>query len=234
MSSNIENGVDAPEIIAAAGDAVPPAGATASETTGSEVRAGETLSALFADSPDEAVVAVLQALRGNDTAIAPTLRAVLADPDRIRAIEDSGLLDGTPNPGLDEAVRLTVDALGVPYAAVNVITADGQTQAALAWSAGDVEGSRTRPLLDSLCVLAVASGSPLVIDDIADHPVLSGHSTATKGEVTAYIGIPLADNDGHVIGTFCASDSAPHHWSATEVQLISDLSVVVRELIFGA
>mgnify|MGYP002653460185 CR=1 FL=1 len=54
-----------------------------------------------------------------------------------------------------------------------------------------------------------------------------------EAQVLLFADGPLADDDGHVIGTFCAWDSEAHHWSTAEVQLMSDLSILVQELIFG-
>ncbi|WP_238422457.1 GAF domain-containing protein [Gordonia sp. 'Campus'] len=193
----------------------------------------DQLAAFFEMSPEAGLHAVLEAVRGRNPEVENALRAILADPERMRALKDSGLLDDPPTHSLDETIRLTIDAVGVPHVAVNVITPEEQATAAIAFRSGQPEGPSTRSLVNSLCVLPVVSGSPLIIDDIADHALLADHPTATSGEVTSYLGIPIADDDGHVIGTFCAWDSEPHHWSSAEVQLMSDLSVLVRELIFG-
>lgn len=191
------------------------------------------LAALFDTSPEAGVHAVLEAVRGRNPDMARSLRAILSDPERMRALKDSGLLDDPPTHSLDETIRLTIDAVGVPHVAVNLITPDEQATAAVAFRSGSPDGPSTRSLVNSLCVLPVVSGSPLIIDDIADHALLADHPTAVSGEVTAYLGLPLADDDGHVIGTFCAWDSEAHHWSTAEVQLMSDLSILVQELIFG-
>ncbi|WP_439029754.1 GAF domain-containing protein [Gordonia terrae] len=221
MSSNTEDG----DAMAGADPRSPDAEAPAHDA--------EQLAAFFEMSPEAGLHAVLEAVRGRNPDVEIALRAILADPARMRALKDSGLLDDPPTHSLDETIRLTIDAVGVPHVAVNVITPEEQATAAIAFRSGEPEGPSTRALVNSLCVLPVVSGSPLIIDDIADHALLADHPTATSGEVTAYLGIPLADDDGHVIGTFCAWDSEPHHWSSAEVQLMSDLSVLVRELIFG-
>jgi GAF domain-containing protein len=78
----------------------------------------------------------------------------------------------------------------------------------------------------------VVSGSPLIIDDITDHPVLRDHSAAQSGAVGAYIGIPITDDAGHPVGTLCAWDTQPHHWSSGEIQIMTDLADVVQNVIF--
>ncbi|MDS1113912.1 GAF domain-containing protein [Gordonia westfalica] len=191
----------------------------------------QRLAAILSTPGDSALAALLDAVRGADPRAATALRELLSDPARVRAIETSRLLDDEPHPAVDVAIGLTIDALGVSYAALNVITAEGQTNASIAWQAGKPGHKGTRPLLDSLCVYPVVSDSMLVVDDIADHPVLSEHSTARNGEVSSYLGIPLHADDGHVIGTFCVWNTEPHHWSSSDIALLTDLSVVVQEAV---
>ncbi|ATD73213.1 MULTISPECIES: GAF domain-containing protein [Gordonia] len=192
----------------------------------------DRLSSVLGVPGDSTMSAIFDAVRGADEKTAAALRELLSDPARVRAIEESGLLSGQPHPAVDDAISLTINALGVAYAALNVVTAEGQTNASIAWQSGKPGHKGTRPLLDSLCVYPVVSDAMLVIDDIADHPVLSEHSTARNGEVASYLGIPLHAGDGHVIGTFCVWDTEPHHWSSTDIALLTDLSVVVREAVF--
>ncbi len=197
-----------------------------------EQMSAEQLSAILSSPGDPALMALREAISGADPRTAAALHELLSDPARVRAVEASGLLDGEPRPAVEDAIGLTIDALGVSYAALNVITAEGQTNASLAWQPGKPGHKGTRPLLDSLCVYAAVSDSMLVVDDIADHPVLSEHSTARNGEVASYLGIPLHADDGHVIGTFCVWDTEPRHWSSSDIALLTDLSVVVQEAIF--
>ncbi len=199
-----------------------------------EEMSAQRLSAILSTPGDSALIALLEAIRGNDPGTAAALHELLSDPDRVRAIDESGLLDEKSHPAVDQAISLTIDALGVSCAALNVITADGQTHASIAWSSGETSTQHARPLTNSLCVYPVVSGSTLVIDDIADHPMLSDHPTACSGEVASYLGIPVRDDADHVIGVFCAWDTEPHHWSSTDIALMSDLSILVREAVFGS
>nr|WP_231895868.1 hypothetical protein [Gordonia sp. LAM0048] len=72
----------------------------------------EQLAALFDTSPEAGLLAVLEAVRGRNPEMARSLRAILADPERMRALKDSGLLDDPPTHDLDETIRLTIDAVG--------------------------------------------------------------------------------------------------------------------------
>ena len=35
----------------------------------------------------------------------------------------------------------------------------------------------------------------------------------TGGRVVAYLGVPLTDGEGHVVGTLCVFDPVPREWS---------------------
>lgn len=181
---------------------------------------------------DPSLNAILEALRPSADGEHSAVWSVLTDSARLRAIRDSGLLDEGPHPQAESIVGLTVEAMGIPFAALNVITDVEQVHAAITAHSGEVGTQRTHALPDSLCVYAVVTGSPLVIDDIVDHPVLREHSAALSGQVGAYIGIPITDADGHSVGTLCAWDTRPHHWSSGEIQIMNDLAEVVRDAIF--
>jgi GAF domain-containing protein len=156
--------------------------------------------------------------------------SVLSDEDRLRAVEATGLLEPGPHPAVDQIVGLTVEAVGIPYAALNMITDVAQVSVGMASLEGGVGEGQTWELSDSLCVYTVASGTSLIVDDLTDHPVLHDHSTVRAG-VEAYIGIPIIDDAYQVVGTLCAWDTSPHHWTSGEVQIMTDLADVVRDLI---
>lgn len=123
--------------------------------------------------------------------VARLLRLVLADPDRLTALANAGLLDGAPRLALDQFAELTAEALGVPYAAVSIIAED--TQIRLGCNDPTVGDDRSVPLEDSICQYAVASGQPLIIDDLARHPLLADHPLTLSGAIRAYAAFPLHD-----------------------------------------
>jgi two-component sensor histidine kinase len=49
--------------------------------------------------------------------------------------------------------------------------------------------------------------------------------------VRAYLGIPLLDQDGHVLGSLCAIDAKPHQWTAHEQEILADFARLVEEQI---
>ncbi|NRI66954.1 GAF domain-containing protein [Rhodococcus sp. MS16] len=194
--------------------------------------ANDHVSAITGGYVDPALTAIFDGLRETASEGPSPVWSVLNDSARLRAVYDTGLIQTGPHPEVDQVVGLTIEAVGIPYAALNMITDVEQVHAAIASRSGEIGEQRTYPLPDSLCVYAVVSGSPLIIDDIADHPVLRDHSAAQSGVVGAYIGIPISDDAGHAVGTLCAWDTQPHHWSSGEIQIMTDLADVVKNVIF--
>ncbi|KAA0096691.1 GAF domain-containing protein [Mycolicibacterium sp. P1-18] len=163
--------------------------------------------------------------------VARLLRLVLTDPDRLTALGNAGLLDGAPRVALDQFAELTAEALGVPYAAVSILAEDRQIRLGCNDpAAGD---DRSIPLEDSICKYAVASGQPLIVDDIVRHPMLADHPMALSGTIRAYAAFPLHDPSGNPAGTLCAWDDQPRRWTGGQVQILEDLSAAAHAKVFG-
>ena len=203
--------------------------ADTSAQTGSASR--EHFAAITGTSQDPDLVAVLEGLRATISQGQSPVWSVINDSARLRAVYDTGLLEPGPHPDVDQVVGLTIEAVGIPNAALNMITVE-QVTAGIASRSADLGKQRTHALPDSLCVYTVVSGSPLIIDNIVDHPVLRDHSAAQSGAVGAYIGIPIVDDAGHPVGTLCAWDTKPRHWSSGEIQIMTDLADVVQNIVF--
>ncbi|WP_433720246.1 ATP-binding protein [Actinoplanes sp. CA-051413] len=79
------------------------------------------------------------------------------------------------------------------------------------------------PLRDSLAGLVVADGRPLVITDFATDPRIPANSPIRRrGLSGAYLGQPIRDASGAVLGICCALDTQPHEWSADDVAAVGD------------
>ncbi|WP_299571570.1 GAF domain-containing protein [uncultured Williamsia sp.] len=172
---------------------------------------------------------------GTDAVTLPpgVIDPVIVDPDRLRVLFETGLMDTQPGATYDRIAQMAVDALDVPSAGVSLVSDEKQWFCSAAGLSGELAETRTVSLDRSLCQHAVSAGTPLIIEDARLHPTLSDHPIVADGTVVAYAGIPLTDSQGHTIGTLCAWDGKPRQWTTGHVQILEDLATIVRERIFG-
>jgi PAS domain S-box-containing protein len=84
------------------------------------------------------------------------------------------------------------------------------------------------PLENSLAGVVVVGDAPLVIGDLgADPRVPAG----TPGRVGAYLGQPVHDEAGAVLGVCCAFDREPREWTAAEIAAVGEAAQVSTLLI---
>ncbi|MCT7657787.1 GAF domain-containing protein [Mycobacterium deserti] len=164
----------------------------------------------------------------------PDVSAAIGDPDRLRALHRTELLDSPPDEVYDRITRAAAAALDAPHAAVALVDVDRQFfKSAHGMGDGSVEDRQT-PLELSICQYAVANGAPLILEDARRDPVFRNHPVVRGGAVAAYLGMPLIDHEGNAIGTLCVFDSKPRLWSTGHVQVLGDLANLVGERIFGS
>ncbi len=164
----------------------------------------------------------------------PNVTAAITDPNRLRALYATGLLDSPPEAAYDRIIRATADALDAPYAAVSLIDVDRQFFKCSVGMGGNSPEERHTSLDRSICQYTVANGLALILEDARTDPVFKNHPAVRDGSVVAYLGIPLLDHDGNAIGTLCVFDTKPRLWSTGHVQVLSDLVALTAEKIFGS
>jgi signal transduction histidine kinase/PAS domain-containing protein len=88
------------------------------------------------------------------------------------------------------------------------------------------------PIEHALAGVIVRTDAPLVVDDIADDDrVPPGSPSRARGGAGAYIGHPVRDQHGAVLGICCAIDHRPRHWSADEIAAVAEAAHVATLLI---
>lgn len=170
-------------------------------------------------------------LISNDDILESILDATLANPDRLAAVRNTGLLDGAPHPAIDSIAEMTAEAIGTPFASVSLVLDDGQI--VVGCNKDESAYPRFRTLDMSLSKFIVVSGEPLIVDDATQRPLLAGQPVVRDGLLRAFAGIPLVDGNGTVVGTVSVWDTDPHDWSASQIQLLHDLTDVTCASIFG-
>jgi GAF domain-containing protein len=166
----------------------------------------------------------------SDNPVQALIGPALADPNRLKAVQQTGLLERS-EPDLDSAAALTASALGTPYAAVSLFGRDHSLMAGR--YPDDTATDRTVPLEASLCKFPVATAQPFIVDDAQRNPLVSDNPMVRSGRVMSYAGIPLMDGDHNVVGALASWDDKPRRWTAGQIQVLTNLSVVVAAKIFG-
>lgn len=159
-------------------------------------------------------------------------QSVVADPERLRALYETGLLDAPREAVYDRIADMAATALAAPGAAVSLVDRDRQFFVSMHGSAGDTPESRETSIDRSLCQYAVASGQPLVIADARVDPVLKYNPAVADGTVVSYLGIPLIDAGQHAIGTLCVWDTTARNWTSGHVTTLRDLAQLAADRIF--
>jgi diguanylate cyclase (GGDEF)-like protein len=149
------------------------------------------------------------------------------DDARVAALHAYGVLDQPPAPDLDAAARLAAYVCGVPTAAINLIDADRQWQAA---TYGGERGQVARE--SSLCAHVVTGVEVVYSPDAAKDPRFaeSPQVVGPLGRVRLYAAAPLLTRDGFAIGTLSAFDEAAGALSDQQLALLRDLADQVMAL----
>jgi PAS domain S-box-containing protein len=150
----------------------------------------------------------------------------LRDPERVAAVQRTGLLEQPPDPALDRLARLTAGALRAPAAMICLVADEHQYLAGQSGLPEPLASARGGPLTQSLCQYAVAGRAPLVVADARLHPELTDHPAVAELGIAAFAGVPLFDADGWALGALCVIDHAPRAWTDDELAMLQDLAVL--------
>ena len=156
--------------------------------------------------------------------------ARLRDPARLQALADTGLLDEQPEAALDGLTRLATRLLGVPAAAVSLITAERQFLSSAVGLSPEVAAARETPLSQSFCKYVVSTREPLLINDASQDKTFKKHGAFVELGIHAYAGVPLIC-DSQSLGALCVADGRPRRWSEEDLENLKDLAAAaVSEL----
>ena len=161
------------------------------------------------------------------------LSCPLAEPGRLAALAETGLLDTPPEVAFDRLTRLAALALGASTAAISIVTADRQFCKSVyagpaADAAADVPASaREVPLSHSICQHVVRTGEPLLIDDARTHPLVRDGAAVRELGIAAYAGVPLATASGAVLGSLCVVDTQPRAWTTRDRDVLLGIAASV-------
>ncbi|MEM6727458.1 MAG: GAF domain-containing protein, partial [Pseudomonadota bacterium] len=99
----------------------------------------------------------------------------------------------------------------------------------------DVEADRETPLSHSFCKHVVVEDAALIVPNSTADPRVADNPAIADLGVAAYLGVPIHDASGEVLGSFCVIHDTPRAWSEDDLTTLRDLSKVVEaELVLRA
>jgi GAF domain-containing protein len=134
---------------------------------------------------------------------------------------------------LDRIARLASQVIGSEAALVALVDGDRQSFPGQHGLHAPWRDTRETPLLESIWRMVVATGEVVQIDDTAADERTAGHEARTVLEVGSYLGAPLSDEAGNVLGTLCVINRYPHAWTGDERDLLVDLSAAANSELRG-
>ncbi len=162
---------------------------------------------------------------------APEQISLLADPDRLRVLRATGLLDAEPVPSLDRLTLMAQRLTGAAIALVSLVDTEGQRFASGCGLPPKLERDMSTPLSHSFCQYVVIDEAPLIVTDARTDHRLHDNLSIPDYSVIAYAGFPLRAPGGQVLGSFCVIDTKPHEWSRADLDNVRDLAAAAESEI---
>jgi len=138
---------------------------------------------------------------------------------RQRAVESLGFTEAARNPQLDRVARIAQATFGVQFSSITVFDHDR----ALFVGGGGFDGVES-PRADSPCQLVVDSGEIVTTDDARTDARFDNIANIRGPESAFYVGHPLTDAAGIVVGSLCLVDKDPRVLTDREMQVFIDLA----------
>ena len=165
-------------------------------------------------------------------------------PRRVARLRELGIQDAAV-PEFDAFAREVARVTETPCAMVNFIDerqqffaglyttqGGGARDAATGLHAPNVPG-RVLPRDHGYCPHVVARRKALVLEDIRDYPRFAGNPIVDEIGIRSYLGAPLLDSDGMVLGTVCAVDQGPRRWGRQGLGTIKSMAADLAERILS-
>ncbi|CAL9654304.1 GAF domain-containing protein [Streptomyces sp. enrichment culture] len=168
--------------------------------------------------------------------LTPEDREAPARLDRLRRL---GLAERA-DPALDAFAAHLAGLVEAPYAMVNFLVEGGQFFAGLRVPEAPrtprddgtkPEFGRAQPRDHGFCPHVAARRKALVLEDVRDYPRFAGNPVVDEFGIRSYLGAPLTDSTGTVLGTVCATDVRPRTWGTEGLATIKSAAAdLVRRI----
>ncbi|MGY1737027.1 diguanylate cyclase domain-containing protein [Geodermatophilus sp. SYSU D00684] len=158
----------------------------------------------------------------------PDPRSAVAEAARLAAIASYRLPGHAGVSDLDAVVAYMARTVEAPIAVINLVGPDEQC-----FPAERGAGAPYSHVPDELsfCAYVVALRAPLQVADALDHPVFRDNPAVAAGAIRSYLGVPLIDEDGFVLGSLGVFDDEPRAFSLAEQELLENQVRLVRSVL---
>jgi PAS domain S-box-containing protein len=148
------------------------------------------------------------------------------EAERLAALDRYGILDTGPEQDFDDLAHLAAELLGVPMAAVSLVTVGRQ------WFKAEVGlGVRETPVEMSVCAHAILEPEGLVVPDTTADPRFAANPLVTGApHLRFYAGALLQTPEGLPLGALCVLDTVPRPEGLTPHQHFA-LKTLARQVM---
>jgi two-component sensor histidine kinase len=154
---------------------------------------------------------------GPDQPRIPTPRP-LGDPARLAALAAFPPTDAESAERIGRLAALASRVSGAPGAGMTLL--DDRFQTFVSAHGIAARFPRTGPVGESFCRDVVEGAATVRIEDGPADPAFPGHPALAGFGIDAYLGVPVATPEGHVLGAFCLMDSSPRRWTDGDVETL--------------
>jgi len=149
--------------------------------------------------------------------------SALENKARLKYLDKSNLLSEAKEEALDRLTKMASKLLDVPLTIVSAVGKEKQVFKSFYGLPEPWASSPSIPIDNSVCRYTF-SGDILALEDASEQPLLKDNPALPALKLTAYLGIPLVTEEGHILGAFCAIDYKRRSWSEKEIEILKELT----------
>ncbi len=156
-----------------------------------------------------------------------TGRTGVATAARVAAVRSSGLMTTGPEEAFNGLTRLASMILNTPMVALTIVDdvrsflKGAPEPSLLCGPAGTYEA----PVADAACQVVINTGRLVCAPDVRDDPRLRDLPQIHDFGAAAWVGVPVVDPDGRVLGNFCAMDKVVREWTPSDIEALGTLAL---------
>ncbi len=158
---------------------------------------------------------------------APLENAAACEVARSKMLAEIGVVGGAPEAVFDAIASLATRLTGLPSAALSFLTTDGfWVKAGIGHPTGHLPREQS-----GLCDEVVAQRQVVLVPDATLAPGHASHPLVAAGKIGCYVGAPLCQADGTVLGAISASGPRARRLSLELAASLNELALIaMREI----